>query len=78
MTAAYTVDFLRTMHEAHPSVIAKDGDRVVGYALVATQAVRLKNRLLTAGTPCQYTKAGACQNNADKGRYKSSAVHTAL
>lgn len=46
VTAAYTVDFLRTMHEAHPSVIAKDGDRVVGYALVATQAVRHRHDLL--------------------------------
>jgi GNAT superfamily N-acetyltransferase len=46
VTAAYTLDFLRTMHRAHPSVIAKDGDRVVGYALVATQAVRAQHKLL--------------------------------
>ena len=46
VTASYTVDFLRAMHEAHPSIIAKDGDKVVGYALVATQAVRHGHELL--------------------------------
>jgi L-amino acid N-acyltransferase YncA len=46
VTASYTVDFLRTMHRSHPSVIAKDGDKVVGYALVATQDVRKEHDLL--------------------------------
>jgi hypothetical protein len=46
VTASYTMDFLKAMHEAHPSVIAKHGDRVVGYALVATQDVRHGHPLL--------------------------------
>ncbi|MEY3245558.1 MAG: hypothetical protein RL253_715, partial [Bacteroidota bacterium] len=31
---------LQAMHNASPSIIAKDGDDVVGYALVATKEVR--------------------------------------
>jgi ribosomal protein S18 acetylase RimI-like enzyme len=46
VTASYTLDFLRVMHRAHPSVIAKEGEAVVGYALVATQAVRQHHDLL--------------------------------
>ena len=46
VTASYTLDFLRAMHDAHPSVIAKHGDLVVGYALVATQTVRSQHALL--------------------------------
>jgi L-amino acid N-acyltransferase YncA len=34
------------MHDAHPSVIAKHRGRVVGFALVATQAVREQHDLL--------------------------------
>jgi len=40
LTAAYTMDYLQAMHDASPSIIAKDGDDVVGYALVATKEVR--------------------------------------
>ena len=47
VTASYTLDFLRTMHRSHPSVIAKDGDKVVGYALVATQEIRPHHDLLS-------------------------------
>src|SRR5438105_1314287 len=36
-----------------------------------TQATKLKNRLLTGGTPCQCTSAGACQNASDTGRYST-------
>ncbi len=46
VTASYTLEFLKYMHEAHPSVIAKDGDEVVGYALVATHAVSHQHDLL--------------------------------
>jgi len=46
VTASYSLDFLRVMHQAHPSVIAKHGEHVVGYALVATQAVRSQHDLL--------------------------------
>lgn len=40
VTAEYTIAFLQQMHDASPSIIAKDGDIVVGYALVATHKVR--------------------------------------
>lgn len=40
LTAEYTLEYLQHMHDASPSIIAKDGDQVVGYALVATKAVR--------------------------------------
>ena len=35
VTAEYSFEFLKQMNEASPSVIAKDGDKVVGYAMVA-------------------------------------------
>lgn len=47
LTAEYTPEFLRLMHEASPSIIAVDGDEVVGYALVATKAVRAHHALLS-------------------------------
>ena len=31
---------LQAMNSASPSIIAKDGDKVVGYALVATKDIR--------------------------------------
>ena len=40
LTAEYTMEYLQHMHDASPSIIAKDGNQVVGYALVATKAVR--------------------------------------
>jgi ribosomal protein S18 acetylase RimI-like enzyme len=40
LTAEYTLDYLKAMHNVLPSVIAKDGDSVVGYALVTTKEVR--------------------------------------
>lgn len=33
VTAEYSLVFVETMHRAGPSIIAKDGDTVVGYAL---------------------------------------------
>jgi GNAT superfamily N-acetyltransferase len=39
LTAEYTLDFLRRMHQSQPSVIAVDGGNVVGYALAATPEV---------------------------------------
>jgi hypothetical protein len=39
VTAEYTVPFLERMNALEPSIIAKEGDRVVGYALVATKAL---------------------------------------
>jgi hypothetical protein len=32
LTAEYSIDFLIQMHQTEPSIIAKDGDKVVGYA----------------------------------------------
>lgn len=46
LMAEYSLEFLQSMHQAAPSIIAKDGNKVVGYALVATQAVRAEHELL--------------------------------
>jgi len=46
VTAEYTLDFLRIMHEAEPSVIAKDGDVIAGYALVAVKSIASQHKLL--------------------------------
>lgn len=37
VTAEYSLEYLQLMHEAEPSVIAKDGDEVVGYVLASTR-----------------------------------------
>ncbi len=46
LMAEYSLEFLKAMHQASPSIIAKDGDKVVGYALVATHAIRDQHDLL--------------------------------
>jgi GNAT superfamily N-acetyltransferase len=46
VTAEYTIEFLQTLHENSPSVIAKDGSRVIGYALVAVKSIRDQHDLL--------------------------------
>lgn len=46
VTAEYTLAFLEAMHQAGPSVIAKDGERVIGYALVAVKSVGKDHDLL--------------------------------
>lgn len=46
VTAEYSIEFLAKMHEASPSVIAKDGDKVVGFAIVTLQSVRHEHALL--------------------------------
>ncbi len=38
VTVKHTLDLLRSMNKSAPQVIAKDGDRVVGYALVMLQS----------------------------------------
>ncbi len=40
LTASYTLEYLESMNADAPSVIAKTGDEVVGYAMVTTQALR--------------------------------------
>jgi len=47
VTAVYSMEFLQKMHDAEPSVIAKDGDQVVGYALVADPTIRHEHDLLS-------------------------------
>ena len=46
LSADYSMEFLEKMHDACPSIIAKDRDRVVGYALVAIKEVRNHHDLL--------------------------------
>lgn len=46
LTAEYTISYLKEMHVASPSIIAKDGDNVVGYALVATREVKNGHELM--------------------------------
>ena len=38
-----------------------------------TQAIKLKNKALMGDTSCQCTKAGACQNISDNGKYSAIA-----
>ena len=40
VTVRHDLDILRNMHEAYPHAIAKEGDKVIGYALVMTKAFR--------------------------------------
>jgi len=46
LIAEYSVDYLREMNRHRPSVIAVDGDQVVGYVLAATQEIREGHPLL--------------------------------
>ena len=46
VTAEYTLEFLEEMHRASPSIIAKDEDEVVGYAIATTPSVRENHPLL--------------------------------
>jgi len=40
VTLQYTLEQMQQLHKLGPSVIAKDGDRVVGYAITATPEAR--------------------------------------
>ena len=46
VTAEYTLEFLEQLHRAAPAVIGKDGETVVGYALVALPAAGRGHPLL--------------------------------
>jgi hypothetical protein len=48
LTAEYSIDFLIQMHQTEPSIIAKDGDKVVGYALATTKSVGHHHPLLAS------------------------------
>ena len=60
LTAAYTIEYLQEMNVSSPSIIAKDGDKVVGYALVATKDIRkghdLIEGLFDAIDACEYNR----------------------
>jgi len=66
VTAEYSLEFLRKMHAGSPSVIAKDGDQVVGYALVTVKAVRHDHDLL-----------GDLFNTIDSLRYHNQSLKNA-
>lgn len=46
VTAEYSLDLLKSMHGSGASIIAKDGDTVVGYALVTTKEIYGQHDLL--------------------------------
>lgn len=46
VTAEYTLSFLAEMHQNTPSIIAKDGDQVVGYSLVFAPANGINHHLI--------------------------------
>jgi hypothetical protein len=43
-----------------------------------THAIKLKNSALMGDTSCQCTKAGACQNISDNGKYSAMAAQVAI
>lgn len=46
VTAEYDVEYLHLMNERTPAIVAKDDERVVGYALATVKDVGLKHDLL--------------------------------
>lgn len=46
LSAEYSIDFLTSMHALRPSIVAKDGDIVAGYALVTLRDVANQHPLL--------------------------------
>lgn len=46
LTASYSMEFLSQMHDAIPAIVAKDGDIIAGYALVAVQSIKLHHDLI--------------------------------
>jgi len=47
LTAEYSLQILEEMHSQEPAIIAMDGDKLAGYALVTTKAVRHCHPLVT-------------------------------
>ena len=47
VTAEYNIDIMKKMHEVRRSVIAKDGDEVVGYLIATTKAIKPHHALLS-------------------------------
>ena len=58
LTASYTIEYLQEMNAVSSSIIAKDGDKVVGYALVTTKESKnghdLIEDLFDAIDACEY------------------------
>lgn len=46
VSAEYSLEFLQQMHNACPSIIARDGETIAGYALVAVQSIKQHHALL--------------------------------
>jgi hypothetical protein len=46
LSAEYSLDFLKRMHEQAPSIVAKDGETVAGYALVTLRSIAEDHPLL--------------------------------
>lgn len=46
VTAEYSIELLQAMHKSNPSIIAKDGEEIVGYALVSSKAIMGQHPLL--------------------------------
>jgi len=63
VTAEYSMAFLEKMHRASPSIIAKAGEQVIGYALVSAKAVSQEHELL----------ADLC-NSIDRIRYRGQLL----
>ncbi|CAF1393926.1 unnamed protein product [Didymodactylos carnosus] len=63
----YSMELLKKMHELHPNIIVKDGDQVIGYAMVALKQAKSfhpelevmineLDKLIYKGKPlCQYS-----------------------
>lgn len=63
LTASYTMEYLEAMNADAPSVIAKAGDEVVGYAMVTTKALRDGHELMAD-----------LFNTIDRTQYKASRL----
>ena len=85
VTAEYTLDFLKIMHEAEPSIIAKDGDVIAGYALVAVRTIASQHELLDhlfstiddtiyEGTPLKNKNYVVCGQLCVKKQYRSMGL----
>lgn len=66
VTAEYTMELLQQMHQEQPSIIAKDGELIAGYALVTLPSIRHQHELL-----------GDLINTIDKISYKGIALRDA-
>lgn len=70
LTAAYTIEYLQEMNAVFPSIIAKDGDKVIGYALVATKDIRKGHDLIEG----LFDAIDACEYNGQLLKYVNYVV----